>query len=279
MIAIIYNDSIKSLFYKYAELLKEEFDHLDTESSIISSSNVYSLNGNYDFNKAIFFDKDIVLGQLLENNNIRLYNPIESIRICDDKRLTYLKLSKNFKCPKTIFFPLYFNYNKSLINDHLLYIEKSFEFPFIAKLAFGSLGNEVTLIRSHTELELFIDNNYNKPMLFSEYIDECPGKDVRVYVVGSRVIASMLRYNPDDFRSNIALSGIGTKYTLDKETEDMCIKITHDLKLDFCGIDLLFKDGKPSVICEVNSNAMFEGINKACNVKIENYIAKYILNI
>ncbi len=279
MIAIIYNSSIKNLFYKYAELLKNEFDNINITSHIYSSQSIYEMNGIYNFNSAVYLDKDIILGNMLENANIRLFNPIESIRICDDKRLTFLKLHNKYPFPKTVFSPIFFTYDKKLINDFIKHVENSFNYPLIAKLAQGSLGKEVFLITKKSELISFIEMNYTKSMLFCEYLDEFPGKDVRVYVVGSKVIASMMRYNPNDFRSNIALSGKGFDYKISESTKEMCIGIANDLQLDFCGIDLLFKNGTPSVICEVNSNAMFEGINKACNAQIEKHITNYISNI
>ena len=55
----------------------------------------------------LFWDKDILLAKFLENQKIPVYNSSEAIRICDDKRLTYLALQdKKLPIPQTIFAPM-----------------------------------------------------------------------------------------------------------------------------------------------------------------------------
>ena len=48
------------------------------------------------------------------------------------------------------------------------------------------------------------------------------------------------------------------------------------LNLDYCGVDLLYGEDGP-VLCEVNSNAFFEGLEAATGVNVAKLYAEYIV--
>ena len=133
----------------------------------------YIFNSNYvkpDF--VLFWDKDIKLASLLESDGIKVFNSSESIRLCDDKSLTYLKLkNKGIKQPKTFFSPLLYYHNLSENNDILNFIINELGLPFVFKECFGSFGKQVSLVNSKSEL---IENvsklKENKEKLLKDYI-------------------------------------------------------------------------------------------------------------
>ena len=53
-------------------------------------------------------------------------------------------------------------------------------------------------------------------------------------------------------------------------------KAAQVLKLDYCGVDLLYGEDGP-VLCEVNSNAFFEGLEAATGVNVAKLYAEYIV--
>ena len=53
-------------------------------------------------------------------------------------------------------------------------------------------------------------------------------------------------------------------------------KAAQALKLDYCGVDLLYGEDGP-VLCEVNSNAFFEGLEAATGVNVAKLYAEYIV--
>ena len=240
----------------------------------------YIFNSNYvkpDF--VLFWDKDIKLASLLESDGIKVFNSSESIRLCDDKSLTYLKLkNKGIKQPKTFFSPLLYYHNLSENNDILNFIINELGLPFVFKECFGSFGKQVSLVNSKSELIEKIKNVDTWPYIMQEFVTSSFGKDLRIYVVGDSVVASMKRENiSGDFRANIEVGSRGTIYNPSDEQKRFVKKVVKELGLSFGGIDLLFgKDNEP-IFCEANSNAYFNEINKVTNVKVEDYIFDYIL--
>ena len=109
-----------------------------------------------------------------------------------------------------------------------------------------------------------------------EYVESSKGKDVRIHVVGGKVVTAMERVNENDFRANITNGGSMKKYTPTKEQEKMAVKVCEKLKLDFAGVDIMFgKEGEP-VLCEVNSNAHFKNIYDCTKVNVADEIMKFI---
>ena len=216
---------------------------------------------------------------MLESDGIKVFNSSESIRLCDDKSLTYLKLkNKGIKQPKTFFSPLLYYHNLSENNDILNFIINELGLPFVFKECFGSFGKQVSLVNSKSELIEKIKNVDTWPYIMQEFVTSSFGKDLRIYVVGDSVVASMKRENiSGDFRANIEVGSRGTIYNPSDEQKKLVKKVVKELGLSFGGIDLLFgKDNEP-IFCEANSNAYFNEINKVTNVKVEDYIFDYIL--
>ena len=88
----------------------------------------------------------------------------------------------------------------------------------------------------------------------------------------------MNRVNSDEFRSNIALGGKGYDTTgkLPTSFEEIAIKTAKLLKLDYAGIDIIERDGKPLVL-EANGNAFFSEIEKVTKVNVAKALVTYVL--
>ena len=267
--AVVYNRSLESIFGNQAHAIARELDC----PCFYTDELLFLKDEEIEFEKCVYFDKDVITGLRLELLGIRLYNNIGSIELCDDKRRTTELLRRDLTVPKTIPSPLLFSDDPGFRKTFVEQAEEMLGFPLVAKLAFGSLGQQVKLISSQAELLNFCEKWNNQPYLLQEYIESSKGKDVRIYVVKGQAVAAMERYNPDDFRSNIGAGGQGTLIQPSKEFEQAAINACALLGLDFGGVDLLYrKDGTP-ILCEVNSNALFNELNKVCNVAIEKHIA------
>ena len=86
----------------------------------------------------------------------------------------------------------------------------------------------------------------------------------------------MERVSGGDFRSNIAAGGKGRRIELPEQAKDIAEKAAKILALDYCGADILFGKDK-FYLCEVNSNAFFDGIEKVTGVNIAGLYAGYII--
>ena len=235
---------------------------------------------NYDKpDFVLFWDKDVKLANYIEQQGIKVFNSSESIRLCDDKSLTYLKLLNcNIKQPKTLFSPLLYYHNASEDNDFINFITSKFEFPLVFKECFGSFGKQVYLLNNVEELKEKIRSVDPWPYIIQEFVKTSYGKDLRVYVVGGEAKAVMKRENTKgDFRANIEIGSQGTLYNANDKQIDMAVKVAKVLGLDFGGIDLLFGENDEPIFCEANSNAYFNELNKVANIKTEDLIFEHIL--
>ena len=273
---------INKSFDNLKKLLIKSANRHDVELTIYNNLeiiNILSKNNYVRPNFVLFWDKDVKLANYIELQGIKVFNSSNSIRLCDDKSLTYLSLLNcNIKQPKTLFSPLLYYHNAAEDNDYLKFILEKFEFPFVFKECFGSFGQQVYLINNIEELQQKIVSVDVWPYIIQEFIKSSYGKDLRLYVVGGEVKASMKRENTKgDFRANIEIGSHGSKYYANDKQIEMALKVSKKLGLDFGGIDLLFGENDEPIFCEANSNAYFNELNKVADVNIEDYIFDHIL--
>ncbi len=270
---------------RQAERLKQEFNKKQVEVEIVTNGYLQAMmfGGDLDVKITadfiIYLDKDKYLSEILERTGYRLFNRHNAVRVCDDKARTYIALAnKGFNMPNTIFGALCYNNDCVIDANAPKEIAEKLGYPVIVKECYGSMGKGVYKADDEQELISVMEKVKTKPHLFQEYIGYKRGVDARLIVIGGKVVASMERRNSEDFRSNVARGGTGVKVDLPKEFIDTAESIAKELNLDYCGVDLLYgKDGKP-IVCEVNSNAFFEGLEQATGVKVAQEYAEYIIN-
>lgn len=229
------------------------------------------------FDFVLFWDKDIRLAELLENLGLRLFNSAKAIEACDDKSLTYVKLiSAGIEMPRTILAPKAFETGGDRAELHE-YLETTWGYPFILKESYGSFGREVYLINNRRELEDREEQIGIRPYIYQELIATSYGRDLRVNVVGDRVIAAMYREAENgDFRANLTLGGKMSAHEVSAEEADIAIRVTKALGLDFSGVDLLFGEGGRLLLAEVNSNSQFVNLYHATGVNMPYHIFEHI---
>ncbi len=267
-----------------AEKLKKEFSRLGVAVSEFKNGSfeLYINDGgeivnelkNFDF--CVFLDKDEYASHLLEKSGLRLFNSHAAIKACDDKMLTFALLAKcGVPVPATVPAPLCYTPSAPPDDNFLNRTAQSLGYPLIVKQCYGSRGQFVYKADDFECLKRIAASLQYVPHLYQRFVSESCGKDVRVIVTGGKITAAMQRSSKTDFRSNIDLGGTGEKFTPDKEMQELCLKTAKILKLDYCGIDVLFgKDGY--YVCEVNSNAFFDGIEAATGVNVARAYAEHI---
>lgn len=235
------------------------------------------MNHSKEYDFCIYLNKDKYISKLLEQSGLKLFNCHQAIVDCDDKMETFIKLSgHHIPVPMTL--PGLLCHNKSIgvKKRTIKFVEKTLGYPLIMKSSYGSYGTGVHKIDNRDELVECMEKLKMRPHLYQQYIPSSYGKDIRVMMVGHKIVSAIIRQSKDDFRSNLALGGKATPTTLSKELKNLCIKVSKILNLDFCGIDILFGEEGKYYICEVNSNAHFKGSEKATGINIAGAYANYI---
>ena len=111
--------------------------------------------------------------------------------------------------------------------------------------------------------------------LVQEFVQESAGTDIRAFVVGGRVVASMKRQSlDDDFRSNLHQGGEGTIVKLTDEERKTALRAAKAMGLSICGVDMMRSDRGPLVL-EVNPSPGF-GIEKVTGRNVAEKIIEYI---
>ena len=152
--------------------------------------------------------------------------------------------------------------------------------PVIIKLARGTHGNGVVLAETKkaakSVLQAFYLNNADGTnVLLQEFIKESAGTDIRAFVVGSQVVASMKRQSlDDDFRSNLHKGGLGEPIKLTPEELKMAVKAARAMGLVVAGVDLMRSERGPLVL-EVNASPGF-GIEKITHRNVAGKIIDYV---
>lgn len=261
--------------------IAEELELLGVEARILPNAwageigrdgLVESLSREYGF--CVYLDKDRYMPRILEKRGMRLFNRAEAVELCDDKVLTHIALSGVVPMPETLFSPLCYKEHVPAVSADVA--AERLGLSLVVKECFGSLGQQVFLARDRGELQTLSERLKLKPHLYQRFVEESAGRDVRAVCVGGEIVACMERRSETDFRSNLSLGGQGTPFEPTDEIRSLCRKACEALGLDYCGVDLLFgRDGM--LVCEVNSNAFFGGIERATGLNIAKIYSEYML--
>lgn len=150
-------------------------------------------------------------------------------------------------------------------------------YPIIVKTPFGSYGNGVTIVESRRALKSLLDWEENIMYMIQEFVKYSRGKDIRVFVVGGKVVGTMMRKAmKGEFRSNIELGGKGSPIEITEEEKVMALNAVQALDLEYGGVDILRgKDGP--VILEVNSNPGFKELERSTGADIAGAIIEFAI--
>lgn len=274
--AIIINGYYESKAYLHQiERIKEEFSQRGFELETVKNNKAFFAGKTFDYDFVIFLDKDIYLARTLEQSGVIVFNNSFALDTCDDKIKTAIALSKHndIFMPKTVMAPL--RYEQIIDEEFIDQLEKALGYPMVAKKAKGSLGSGIILINNREELEKIEKEWSIVPHLYQVFVEESKGKSVRAYVVGNKVIGSMMLTNEADFRSNASQGSEAYKVELNESYTTAAENISKYLELDFCAVDF-FAGG--AMVIEVNSNAFFKKMEEISAINIAGSIAEYVIN-
>ena len=272
--------------FSQAERIKSELEALGVQVDVRRNDGFFAYveNGEivadlpekYDF--CVYLDKEKYMSEMLEKTGLRLFNRHTAIRDCDDKMQTYLALAgEGIAMPKTLSGLLCYTADEEVKEQTAIRVEQSLGYPVIVKESFGSLGKGVYMATNRAELLSIMQTLKCRPHLFQRAVTQSLGRDIRVIVIGGKVLVAMERKSEKDFRSNIELGGVGKLYTPSQQIVEVCQKTARRLGLDYCGIDILLGEAETPLLCEVNSNAFFGGIESVTGVNVARAYVKHIV--
>lgn len=211
----------------------------------------------------------------MENAGVYVINTNEARLLANDKFLSLQKMAANrLPVPKTILLKWIPNIN---------FIEKQLNYPIILKKLDWKAWKWIIKVQNSWELEDILEmmeeslSKLNTYLLLQEYIWEKAGVDLRVFLVGWRVISAMLRkWKEWDFKANFSGGWSVHNYEVNQKEEILSVETANLIGLDIAGVDLLFDKDNWYRICEINATPGFKWLEEATWVNIAKQIINYI---
>jgi gamma-F420-2:alpha-L-glutamate ligase len=209
----------------------------------------------------------------LEHCGVYSCNSANAIQNVKDKLLMHQILAySKLPTPKTMLakFPV-----------DISVVKREIGVPLIIKNVTGTQGRGVYLCESEEKfsdiMELIYVNNNNANIIIQEFIETSYGKDLRVFVIGGKVVGCMQRIAKSGFKANFSIGADVQPFELTPETEWMAIEAARLLNLDVAGVDLLFGEDGKYLICEANASPQFHGLENIVGQRIADDILDYVL--
>jgi ribosomal protein S6--L-glutamate ligase len=217
-----------------------------------------------------FFGTAVV--RQFEQMGVFCVNPSHAISVSRDKLRALQALSRHrVGIPTTLFV--------RHTSEILPGIQRMGGPPVVVKLLEGTQGIGVILADSTNVAEAIIETlsgPAKMSVLLQRFVKESKGRDIRAFVVGSRVVAAMRRVAAgDEFRSNIHRGGSAEPVELDAEYQRVAVHAAQIMGLRVAGVDLLEGANGP-VLMEVNSSPGLEGIEAATGIDVAGKIVSMI---
>lgn len=147
----------------------------------------------------------------------------------------------------------------------------------VVKPLFGSegrgmvrVGDEEIAWRTFSTLERL------QTVLYVQQFVAHPGWDLRAFVIGDRVLASMRRYARGDWRTNVSQGGRGETVSLTTEEERLTLAAAKAVGTPLAGVDLLPRPDGGYYVLEVNAVPGWRALGAASGVDIAGEILRYV---
>ncbi|MBN1374003.1 hypothetical protein JW962_01545 [Candidatus Dojkabacteria bacterium] len=149
-----------------------------------------------------------------------------------------------------------------------------YTYPVVLKKIEGHAGNEVWLIHNEKELKTFLYNlKYKRECILQRFAPV--NEDVRLMIVGQRVIGAWHRKSLDEFKTTAGEREYKNYDNPPIELKTLGNKVGKLLAVDYGAFDVMYYKGKPHIL-ETNLDASF----KAYETKVgtQNDMAKLIID-
>ena len=150
----------------------------------------------------------------------------------------------------------------------------------IVKPLFGSMGHGLVRV-SDPDAAFRVLRAFEqiRGVFYVQRVIPNPGRDLRVFVVGGRVLAAIERRARDgDWRANVARGGTATSYALPADWADLAVRAAAAVDADYAGVDLLPSDDGQAYVIEVNGIPGWQGLQQATGCDVAGAIVDHLID-
>ena len=154
-------------------------------------------------------------------------------------------------------------------------------YPAVIKPVTGSWGrllakvNTPETARSLLEHKRALGSYHHAVFYIQEYVEK-PGRDLRIFIVGDRVIAASYRA-AEHWVTNVARGAVSYRCPITPDISALSLRAAAAIGVEIAGVDLVETPDGLKVI-EVNTGAEFKGLMKTTDIDIPGEIAAYTID-
>lgn len=217
------------------------------------------------------FMRRISLFKHMEKSGIPIMNPVDGLRKARDKYISLYILSKHkIPVPRTIITEDLVAAYQAVTRLKTVVIK-----PLIGSRGFGSVKVEDPDVAFRIMKTIL---SFGQTLYIQEYIPKKNERDIRAFVVGNDVIASMYRYAPvNSWKTNVAQGAKTEPCKLSSELEELAVKVTETLDLWYSGVDIVEGVNGPFIL-EVNGAPDWRGLKETTGVNPAPFIINYLID-
>jgi len=147
----------------------------------------------------------------------------------------------------------------------------------VVKPLFGSEGRGMVRISDpETAWRVFRTLERTQAVLYLQQFVRHPGWDLRAFVVGGRVLASMRRFARDDWRTNVAQGGRAEPVQLSAAEEELALRATAAVGALVAGVDLLPGPSGEVYVIEVNAVPGWRALAPVSGVDVARELVRFL---
>jgi len=182
-------------------------------------------------------------------------NSSEAVSVCDDKaRASMVLEAAGIPSPRTM---VAYSMEAALEACEML------GYPAVLKPVTGSWGRLISKVNGPDQARAIISQKsahgsfHHEIYYIQEFIDK-PGRDIRAYVIGGRVIAASYRTSAH-WITNAARGAVSLPCPITPEIEELALRACAAVNARLAGVDLVETDNGLQVI-EINTGGEFKGL-------------------
>ncbi|MCX8184783.1 MAG: RimK family alpha-L-glutamate ligase [Sulfolobales archaeon] len=207
----------------------------------------------------------------LELQKTLVVNPVDSIMKARDKHLSMIELRKaGLLVPETAVAEDVFDAVEIAKKWGKVVIK-----PLIGSMGYGSiLANDPDMVYNVGRLLQM----HGLPIYIQKYVRKYD-RDIRVFVVGDRVLGAMYRYSPEGtWKTNVSQGARTEVAEVTKELGEVALRAAKALNLLYTGVDIGETD-EGYVLYEVNATPQWEGFMRTTGINPAEYIADLVIEL
>lgn len=207
----------------------------------------------------------------LESSGVHVVNPTYAcMKVRDKYSMSYILAKAGLPIPKTYVTEMAgWAYRVSQDFSQIVYK------PIVGGLGFGSMkfGDSDMAFNAFKTLE-----RLGHPLYVQEYLDK-PNRDIRVFVIGDKVLTSIYRISPSGkWKTNVAQGSQVKAFKLSSELAEIALKAVNAVGLLYAGIDIIETSNGP-VVLEVNGSPSWQGIQQATGINVAEHLVRFAADI